>query len=124
MAKKNLTVTGANYDQVMASIESLMDKGSKNISSDELAELRSLALAAQQYEKKTFKIPPPTTLEGIIELKMFEMKLKQTELAKRLGLSNAKLSLILNGKQKPDVAFLKAVHKELHIDGNQLLEVV
>ena len=61
---------------------------------------------------------------GIIEMKMYEMRLKQTDVAQKLGVSNAKLSLIMNGKQRPDVAFLKSVHKQLHVDANLLLEVV
>ncbi len=45
-------------------------------------------------------------------------------MAKVLKVSNAKLSLIMNGKQKADIRFLKALHKEFKIDGNQLLEAV
>jgi len=124
MEPKNVIVNETNYHEVIASIESLMAKGNENIADAELNELRRLALAAQQYEQTLYKIPPPSTLAGLIELKMFELKLKQKELAKKLGLSDAKLSLILSGKQKPDVSFLKAVHKELNIDANQLLELV
>jgi HTH-type transcriptional regulator / antitoxin HigA len=124
MENEKIIADEATYNKVMSAIDSLMAKGSENISEAELNELKSLALAAQQYEHKLYKIPPPSTLEGLIELKMFEMRIKQKELARKLGLSDAKLSLILSGKQKPDVAFLKAVHKELSIDANQLLELV
>ena len=68
--------------------------------------------------------PPPTTLEGMIELKMYERKLKQKELAKLLGLSEPKLSQILSGKRPPDVAFLKAAHQKLEIDASFLLNHV
>jgi hypothetical protein len=37
---------------------------------------------------------------------------------------DAKLSLIMSGKQRPDISYLKAVHKELQIDANVLLEAV
>jgi len=53
---------------------------------------------------------------------MFEMKLKQHDLAQKLNVSDAKLSLIMNGKQKPGVDFLKAIHQQLHIDANFILE--
>lgn len=53
---------------------------------------------------------------------MFELKLKQKDLAEKLNVSNAKLSLIMNGKQKPDIAFLKAVHTQLQVDANFILE--
>jgi len=114
----------ADYDRVMARIEELMQKGSKNVTKTELAEIRKLAVAAQTYEKKKFVIGHPTTFSGIIEMKMYELSLKQTELAKKLHVSDAKLSLIMSGKQKPDVIFLKAVHKELNVDANMLLEAV
>jgi len=55
-------------------------------------------------------------------MRMFEMKLKQNELARKLKVSDAKLSLIMNGKQKPGVDFLKAVHSELNIDAEFILE--
>lgn len=60
----------------------------------------------------------------MIELKMYERKIKQAQLAKKLKLSEAKLSLILNGKQKPDVTFLKGIRKELKIDADFILDHV
>src|SRR3954466_15356863 len=90
----------------------------------EEAELRTLALAAQAYEHSIYTIPKPATLEGLLELSMYQRRLKQGEMATMLGVSNTKFSMILSGKQKPDIPFLKAVHKELNIDANQLLEMV
>ncbi|WP_316813860.1 helix-turn-helix domain-containing protein [Pedobacter heparinus] len=112
----------ADYNNVMAKINSLMAKGSKNVTPKELAEIRELALAAQQYEQNKYVIEAPTTLAGMIEMKMYELKLKQKDLAEKLHISNAKLSLILNGKQKPDVEFLKSVYNELHVDADFLLQ--
>jgi HTH-type transcriptional regulator/antitoxin HigA len=85
--------------------------------------LRTLALAAQAYEKSIYIIPAPKTLEGLIELKMYERRLKQKELATLLGIAEPKLSQIMSRKRKPDVAFLKAAHEQLGIDGNVLLEL-
>ena len=119
----NIINDKAAYEKIKAETERLMNKGSKNVTPAELAKIRSLALAAQAYEKSIFTIEPPATLAGIIEMKMYEMRLKQKDLAGKLKVSKAKLSLILNGKQKADVAFLKAVHSELHIDANVLLEM-
>lgn len=124
-APKRKSITSeTDYNTVMAKIDLLMAKGSKNVSKKELSEIRSLALMAQAYEKKKFTIELPSTFAGLIEMKMYENNLKQTELAKRLHVSDAKLSLIMSGKQKPDVLFLKAVHKELNVDANLLLEAV
>jgi HTH-type transcriptional regulator/antitoxin HigA len=114
----------SDYKAVMAKIDSLMVKGSKNVSKEELAEIRSLALIAQDYEKQKYVIAVPSTLTGMIEMRMYEMRLKQRDLAKKLNISDAKLSLIMNGKQKPDIDFLKAVHTELHVDAEFILQHV
>jgi len=111
-----------SYRKVMAKIDSLMAKGSDNVSGDELNEIRTLAQSAQAFEKTMYVIEPPSTLTGMIEMRMFEMKLKQHDLAQKLDVSDAKLSLILAGKQKPDVKFLKAVHSQLQIDAKFILE--
>ncbi len=112
----------ADYKDVMAKVDSLMGKGSDNVSKHELAEISSLAQVAQKFEQAKFVIDAPVTLVGMIEMRMFEMKLNQRELAQRLNISDAKLSLIMNSKQKLDVSFLKAVHSQLNIDANFLLE--
>ena len=111
-----------DYDSVMKKIDALMAKGSTNISKEELTEIRSLALSAQSYEQKKYVIAAPSTLSGMVEMRMYEMRLKQRDLAKKLKISDAKLSLIMNGKQRPDVDFLKAVHKELNVDAEFILQ--
>ncbi len=78
----------------------------------------------QAYEKSIYTIPAPKTLEGIIELKMYERRLKQKELAQLFGIGEPKLSQILKRKRPADVAFLKAAHEQLGIDGNILLAYV
>lgn len=110
------------YNATMKRIDALMKKGEKKLTDQEAEQLRLLALAAQNYEKSIYTIPAPKTLEGLIELKMYEKKLKQKELAKLLGIGEPKLSQIMSRKRKPDVAFLKAAHRLLGIDGNVLLE--
>jgi len=114
--------TDSNYTAVIAKIDSLMAKGSNNVSQMELAEIRELALTAQDYEQQKYVIAAPTTLNGMIEMRMYEMRLKQKDLAKKLKVSDAKLSLIMNGKQRPDLDFLKAVHIELNVDAEFILQ--
>lgn len=112
----------ADYHQVMTKIDGLMAKGSNKVSKEELNEIRALAQSAQRYEQTRHVIEAPTTLVGMIEMRMYEMKLRQRDLAKKLDVSEAKLSLIMNGKQKPGIDFLKAVHSQLNIDANFILE--
>ncbi len=119
--KTNIT-TEKEYVATMSKLDALMKKGEKNLTDKEADEIRTLALAAQAYEKSIYTIPTPKTLLGLIELEMYERRLKQKELAKLLGIGEPKLSQIMSSKRKPDLAFLKAAHKHLGIDGNLLLE--
>ncbi len=123
MARKMVN-TEDDFNAAMYRIGELMAKGSENVSKSELAEIRELALLAQAFEQKKYVIEPPRTFAGIIEMKMYELKLKQTDLARKLHVSDTKLSLIMNGKQRPDIDFLKSVHHEINIDANLLLEVI
>src|SRR5665213_2814804 len=107
--------TTAEYNKAMNDILQLMNKGEANLSKSETEKLRSMSLAAQAYEKDVYTIPAPSTVEAMIELRMYEMKLKQRELAKLMGVAEPKLSQILNGKREPDVQFLKAAYQKLHI---------
>jgi HTH-type transcriptional regulator / antitoxin HigA len=123
MANRKIKIENdKEYNVTMKKIDALMKKGEAKLTDKEANEIRTLALAAQAYEKSIYTIPAPKTLEGLIELKMYERKLKQKELAKLLGVGEPKLSQIMSKKRKPDVAFLKAAHEQLGIDGNLLLE--
>jgi HTH-type transcriptional regulator / antitoxin HigA len=122
MATSKLRVsTRKEYDTMMARIDALMKKGEKALTGKEAQDLKSMALAARDYEKRIYIISAPKTIEGMIELKMYERKLKQKDLAKVMGLGEAKISQILNRKRPPDVAFLKAAHQKLGIDAEFLL---
>jgi HTH-type transcriptional regulator / antitoxin HigA len=123
MANRKMKIENEKeYNATMKKIDALMKKGEKNLTDKEAKEIRTLALAAQAYEKSIYTIPVPKTFEGLIELKMYERRLKQKELAKLLGIGEPKLSQIMSRKRKPDLAFLKAAHEHLGIDGNILLE--
>ncbi len=113
-----------DYDKVIAQIEQLVKEGNSTIREQDMALYQKLAKAAQAYEKSIYTIPPPSTLEGLLEWKMYELKLKQKGLAKKLHISDAKLSLVMSGKQRPDATLLKSIHDRLGVDGNLLLSVI
>ncbi len=88
------------------------------------AQAKSLAEAIQGYEKEYVSFPLPTTLIGMIELKMYEMKLKQRDLAAILGIESSRVSEYLNGKRKINLEIAKKIHEKLGIDGNFILKSV
>ena len=112
------------YDLTMKEIDSLMKIGEGNLSNSQLKRLRSLAKAAERYEDTQDPLPMPNSLSDMIKLRMFQLNLRQEYTANLLGVSETKFSLILNGKQKPDVYFIKALHSKLSLDANQILEAL
>ena len=112
------------YSNLMSKIEALVNAGNGKINPNDMVVYANLAKAANEYESQHYVIEAPTTLNGLLEMKMYEMRLKQKEMAIKLNISDAKLSLILHGKQKPDLGLLRKMHTELGIDGNVLLDVI
>jgi HTH-type transcriptional regulator/antitoxin HigA len=122
--KKEAISNEKSYKLALKKVDDLMKLGSQKITFDQAKEITTLAKSIQTYEKNIYTITPPTTLAGMIELRMYEMKFKQVELAKLLGISNSKLSLILSGKQKADLQFIKSIHKELKINAEFILQSI
>lgn len=112
------------YELTLKEIDTLMRKGEKNLTAKELVRLRILAEAAENYEDAHEPLPVPFSLPDMIRMKMFQLKLKQHFTARLLGVSEAKFSLILSGKQRPDIYFVKALHEKLNLDASQILQAV
>jgi HTH-type transcriptional regulator / antitoxin HigA len=112
------------YDITMKEIDVLMKKGEDKLTEKELERLRVLADAAEAYENKHDPLPLPESLPEMIRMRMYQMQLTQSFVAKLLGVSDAKFSLIMNGKQKPDIYFIKAIHEKLKMDANLILQAL
>lgn len=113
------------YHETMVAVYNLMNKGEETLKPTELRKLAAMAAAAEKYEDEVLNLTPrkdPQTIAELVELKMFENKLTQSKLAEELGIGKSKVSEILAGKRKPDLPFLKGLHKVLKIDANFLLE--
>ena len=113
-----------DYQAAISEIEKYISKGFVNLKKEETLKLEGISKAVAAYEKEYYPVPRPDTLQEMIELKMYEMKLTQKKLSEILKIAPDKLSLILSGKREPDVAFLKAAHLNLGIDANFLLKNV
>jgi antitoxin component HigA of HigAB toxin-antitoxin module len=112
------------YHQTMVDVYEMMNKGEHLLTEAELNRLSTMAEAAEKYENDVLHLKPqrePQSIPEMVDLKMFEQKISQTTLAEKLGFSPSKVSEILSGKRKPDVSFLKGIHKLLHIDADFLL---
>ena len=121
-SKKKLIKSKEAYVITMKEIDTLMKRGESNLNLKELIRLRSLAEAAEVFEDTHDPLPLPESLPDMIRMRMFQMQLNQSFAAKLLGISDAKFSLIMSGKQKPDILFLKAIHQKLKVDANLILQ--
>jgi HTH-type transcriptional regulator / antitoxin HigA len=79
------------YNEVMQRIEKLLQKSTKSGGFDKIPikdkeSLKQLSLMAESYEDSIPLMPikSPTTITEMIRYKMFEMNLKQKQLAKML----------------------------------------
>src|SRR5947208_2548498 len=73
-----------DYEKVMVRIDELIEIPDSKLTKEQAGELHKLAKMAQQYEKSIYTIKPPSTFEGILEMKMYELKLNQGAMAKKL----------------------------------------
>lgn len=122
-------VTKAAFEQAEKEMEKLLALATKkggfdSLTAKEQKELTAVTAIVKAYEDVHYKIPMPETLQGLLELKMYEKKLKQKELAKLLNTTDTQLSEIMHSKRKPTLSFLKALNQILGIDGNLLLRLV
>ena len=114
----------AAYELTMKEIDVLMKKGEANLSAMEIKKLKALATAAEAYEDTFQPLPVPESLPDIVRYKLSQLHINQGYAAQLLGVSHAKFSLIMNGKQKPDIYFIKAVYDKLEVDANVLLKAI
>lgn len=116
--------TKEEFEKAAAEVFNLMNKGEGNLTLKEQDKVRKISLAIQEYEKAIYPLEMPQTLEGMIQLKLYEKRLNQEKLAKKLKMSPTKFSLIVRGKQKPDIVFLKGIRSELGISADFILDHV
>ena len=111
-----------DYNKALNKVNLLMKKGEDNLTEADAESIIFFANKIQDFEKVHYPFPMPKNIAEMVELKMFEKKINRVGLASILGIDAPKLSQIMNGKRKPDLTFLKALHQKLGIDGNFILE--
>ncbi len=126
-------------------VEMLMKKGERKLTTEEMEALDKMTDLIEAYEEQNKMTPIVRSKElaktndkdkiadvlgyepdlmGLVEFKMYQLKMNQNALADILKMSASKISQILNKKREPDVSFLKGIHEKLGIDGNYILETV
>lgn len=111
------------YNEALKKIDDLLGRVGDNQSYDnpEFVMLDRLSDLVADYEEANFKIETPSLIE-VIKLRMYEMGLKQTDLAKKLEVPKARVSEYLKGKRDITLDVARKLHHELKIDGDIILQ--
>jgi len=83
-------------------------------------ELDELSDEIANYEESQYPFEP-SSLKEMIELRMYQRKLKQKDVAKILGTTPSRISEILNGKRGLTMELAKGMYKKLNIDAELIL---
>ena len=116
MDKKNYI---KNTERMEALLKEFTEKG--KLEKQDQLELDRVSDAVQEYEEKYYAFKADT-LQEMIELRMYQRKLKQKDLAKILGTTPSRISEILNGKRGLTFELAKALHQKLNIEAELILK--
>ena len=78
-------------------------------------ELDMISDMVAEYEDIHYPIGKPSLVE-VIKFRLYEMGITQSKLAEMLGLSNARVSEIMNGKSEPSLKIGRELSRKLNID--------
>lgn len=111
------------YNEALKKINELLIKVGDNQSYDnpEFVMLDRLSDLVADFEDTNFKIETPSLID-VIKLRMYEMGLKQTDLADKLQVPKTRVSEYLNGKRDITLDVARKLHHELKIDGDIILQ--
>lgn len=116
-------ITETEYIKATSRIEELLKIVNDEMPEDNpnLQELIVLSDLVESYENDHYPIGTPS-LREVIELRMFERKLKQKDLAELLHTKPARISEYMNGKRDITIEIARALHKKLNIDSDIILQ--
>jgi len=114
----------AAYRAAMKRIEELLPLVNDNTPVDDpnYLELDMISDLVEEYEDIHYPIGKPTLID-VVKLRLYEMRITQSKLAEMLGLSNARVSEILNGKSEPSLKIGRELSRQLNIDPAVVLGV-
>ncbi len=103
-------------------MEELLKILTKNgfLPSEQQIELDEISDRIADYEETNFPFEIES-LKEMIELRMYQRKLKQKDVAQILGTTPSRISEILNGKRNLTLELAKGLYNKLNIDPKLIL---
>lgn len=112
-------MTKAEYNKKHLRMEELLmlltEKGKLTVMQDKELEEISEEIAIYEEDNYPFEVE---SLKEMIELGMYQRKLKQKDLALILGTTPSRISEVLNGKRQLSFELAKGLYSKLNIDPN------
>ena len=112
------------YAGALKRVEELMLKLPEDtpIDNPEMVELELLGNLVADYEEDNYPIGEPSLIE-VMKLRMYEMGLSQSSLAKLIGVSPSRISDYLSGRCEPTLKVGRSISKNLNIPPSIVLGV-
>lgn len=112
-----------DYQKALKEIDELLIKVGDKTSFDnpEFVMLDKLSDLVADYEDAHFEIEKPSLI-NVIKLRMYELGLKQSQLAELLDVPKTRVSEYLRGKRDITITVARKLNKELDIDGDLILQ--
>jgi len=116
-------ITHKAYVRANIRLEELINQVDDNTPDTDLLaiELMEVSDIIEAYEEQHHAIGLPS-LNEVIELRMFEMKLKKKDLAVLLNTSASRISEYLSGKREITLNVARALRQKLNIDSDIILQ--
>ena len=116
-------MNSSDYKIKLKRLEELLKQLTEDgkLSSSLQKELDQLSDQIHEYEEKHYPFKADS-LEEMIELRMYQRKLKQKDLALILGTTPSRISEILKGKRKVTMELAKGLYNKLNIDAELILQ--
>ena len=115
-------ITEKEYKKYLGRIDELLkivdDK--MPLSDPSYIELNYLSDLVADFEEENYPLEVPSLID-VIKLRMFELNLKQKDLANILQTSTSRISEYLSGKREITLPIAKKLHTDLNIDAEIIL---